>query len=62
MNKEMPKCPDCEIPLRPIMLTENEVVNEIPTGRSRIACNYLVCDKCGKKVYKDTDYLAGPWS
>ena len=45
----------------PVWFTEPEYSKGYTTGRVRTAVSHLECNRCGKKVCVDGDYLAGEW-
>ena len=55
-------CEDCGVPLSANLFTDIEFYPKTatPTGRTRLAVNYLYCPKCLKKLCVD-DSFDGPW-
>lgn len=56
------ECPRCSEALSPVMFVEREYNGGIPTGRTRLNAEYLICDCCGKKEIVDSSTFAGPWA
>ena len=56
------RCPECGAWLTPQMFVEKEYdKNNVPTGRTRLACDFLLCENCGHKEITDDDFLVRPW-
>jgi ribosomal protein S27E len=56
------RCSKCNDEMIPIMFEEEEYDKFfLPTGRTRIACDYLECPSCGNEQTVDGDFLASNW-
>lgn len=62
-NNDTMACPKCNKRMSPVFVEEKELdpKTEIPTGRTRQACDKLSCKSCGHEQCADSDFLAGVW-